>query len=74
MKPSPGCPNKDPNEGCLNKKIDLQLLIDSSGSIIRSDWNQFIQFLKTNFIDSIFSNQESRLAIAKYGYDTKVLQ
>ena len=72
--PPPATTAPLPYEGCLHKKIDLQLLIDSSGSVVLSDWNHFIQFLKPNFINSIFSNPESRLAIAKYGLRTTVLQ
>jgi hypothetical protein len=54
--------------------VDLQLILDSSGSITESGWTSLIEFLKIGFVDSIFGNTNSRLAVAKYGTETKIIQ
>ena len=61
--------------GCpATKKVDIQLILDSSGSIQKTPWTALIEFLKNDFIDAIFVNPDSRLAITKYGTRSEVLQ
>ena len=52
----------------------MQLILDSSGSITTARWTSLIEFLKLQVIDSIFTNKLSKLAIARFGTATEVLQ
>jgi hypothetical protein len=64
-----------PMLGCpTGKKINMQLILDSSGSITTARWTSLIEFLKLQVIDSIFTNTQSKLAIARFGTATEVLQ
>ena len=62
-------------QGCpATKAVDMQLLLDSSGSVGASAWTQMVQMLDSYFVDAIFTNPASRLAVAKFGTETNVLQ
>ena len=61
-----GCPS--------TQEVDVQLLLDSSGSMGENSWTSLMEIIKIDFIDPIFNNVKSRLAIARYGTKTEVLQ
>ena len=61
--------------GCpVTQEVDVQLLLDSSGSMGENSWTSLMEIIKIDFIDPIFNNVKSRLAIARYGTKTEVLQ
>lgn len=53
--------------GCPSvKKVDVQLLLDSSGSM-GTHWRGLINKIKTDFIGSVMSNKDSKMGIARFG-------
>ena len=54
--------------GCpVSNQVDVQLILDSSGSIGQTNWVNLITQIKQEFIGDIMTNPKSRMAIAKFG-------
>ena len=53
--------------------IDVQILLDSSGSIDASTWDKLMNEMKEHFIDSLMTHPDSRMAIARFGTDSEAL-
>merc|ERR1712050_244857 len=59
-----GCPKSE--------KLDVQLLLDASGSM-SGVWKDLINKIKENFVGSILTNPTSRMAIAMFGDAYKII-
>ena len=56
--------------GCpTTKHLDLQLILDSSETIGDNPWLDLMDFLKAEFVDTVFISPDSKLAITRYGGD-----
>ena len=61
--------------GCpTTQHLDLQLILDSSHSIEENTWLDLLDYLKLEFVKSVFSTKDSQLAITRYGTTVEVLQ
>ena len=62
-------------QGCALSRgpIDVQILLDSSGSIDASTWDKLMNEMKEHFIDSLMTHPDSRMAIARFGTESEAL-
>merc|ERR1711933_294778 len=69
-----GCP-KLICTGCALSRgpIDVQILLDSSGSVDASTWDKLMNEMKEHFIDSLMTHPDSRMAIARFGTESEAL-
>jgi len=47
--------------------LDVQIILDASGSVGKENWKKLLNEMKENFIDGLMSHKESRMAIARFG-------
>jgi len=60
--------------GCpVGNQVDIQLVLDSSGSIGQKNWVNLITKIKQELIGDLMTNTQSRMAIARYGDDVNIL-
>ena len=63
------------SKGCpTTKHLDLQLILDSSNSIMENMWIDLLDYIKSDFLDSIFTVKDSQLAVTRFGTGIEILQ